>query len=478
MKLDRNGIRYRFWLAFFLLAIGITLFIGVLQIGLIRPYYRNSKIRSVNTVADEITDEIILSSSSESVTKALRTTVDNNVCVSIYNEEGKQVYEADSLGSGCLLSTSNFKDSTSATSLRETFDSYNGEYSIFETNESTSQEMIVYGREIAAPLANYYMFVNSPLEPVDSIVSFFFTQYGLYMILAIGLASLVAVYVSNTITKPIVQMKKEAQQLANQDYSVQFNGGSFTETKELATTLNDAKDKLGQIEEIRRDLIANVSHDIRTPLTDVRAYAEMIRDISGDNKEKRNKHLDVIIQETEYMSRLINDMSELSRMQAHKATTHFENIDLVECIYEVVQMDESLLKKANLKIQIDTPDELTIYFDKIKIDQVINNYLTNAIKYTPSGKQITIKAYVKEDEETVRLEVIDEGEGISESDLPYIWDRYQKASKSFRRNMTNTGLGLSIVKAIADTYNAKCGVETKVNEGSTFYFEVCEKHEA
>lgn len=478
MKLDRNGIRFRSWLAFFLLAIGITLFIGILQIGLIRPYYRNSKIKSVNTVADEITEEIILSSDSESVQQALRTTVDNNVCVSIYNEEGEEVYEADSLGSGCLLSTSTFKETTSSDSLKETFNTNNGEYSSFETNQFTGVEMIVYGREIIAPLATYYMFVNSPLEPVDSVVSFFLGQYGLYMVLAIALASLVAVYVSSAITKPIVQMKKEASKLAEQDYSASFNGGSFTETKELATTLNDAKDKLEKIDELRTDLIANVSHDIRTPLTDVRAYAEMIRDVSGNNEEKRNKHLNVIIQETEYMSKLINDMSELSRMQSGNATTHFENIDLVEIIYEIVQMDESLLKKAKLKIVIDTPDELTIYFDKIKMSQVVSNYLSNAIKHTPNGKTITVRAFVKKDEETVRLEVQDEGEGIKQEELPYIWDRYQKSSKTFRRNMTNTGLGLSIVKAIADTYGASVGVETKVNEGSTFYFELRETHEA
>ncbi len=478
MKLDRNGIRFRFWLVFFLLAVGITVFIGILQIGFIRPYYRNNKIKSMNTVANEITNDIILTTTDDSIAQALRTTVDNDVCVQIYNESGKQVYSADSLGSGCLLNTNSFQNNNDFSSLEETFQQNGNEYSYFETNESTGQEMIVYGRKIVSSLANYYMYVNAPLEPVDSVVTFFSQQYGFYTIIAIIIASLLALYISNTITQPIVRMKKEAQKLAQADYNVTFTGGSFTETKELAATLNDTKDKLAKIDEMRRDLIANVSHDIRTPLTDIRAYAEMIRDISGDNAEKRNKHLEVIIHETEYMSRLINDMSELSRMQSGNENVHRENIDLVEIIYEVVQINESLLRKANLKIDIDVPDELIMYFDRVKMAQVVSNYLTNAIKHTPSGKKIYIHAYVKEDEETVRFEVIDEGEGIPKEELPYIWDRYQKSSRTFQRTMTNTGLGLSIVKAIAVTYGAKVGVMSEVGKGSTFYFELRETHEA
>ena len=245
MKLDRNGIRFRFWLVFFLLAVGITLFIGALQIGFIRPYYRDSKIRSMNTVADEITENIILNTTDASIAHALRTTVDNDVCVQIYNSDGEQVYAADSLGSGCLLNTPGFHSDEVIGSLNET----QKEASYFQTNQSTNQEMIVFSRLVHASLSNYYMIVNAPLEPVDSVVSFFSQQYLFYTLIAIIVASFVALYISSKITQPIVKMKKEAQKLANADYSVSFTGGSFTETKELANTLNDTKDKLEKIDE-------------------------------------------------------------------------------------------------------------------------------------------------------------------------------------------------------------------------------------
>lgn len=481
MKLDTHGIRFRFWLVFLLLAIGITVFIGILQVGLISPYYRNAKINAVSTVADNVIHDIVDDGSVSGTTRAMREATENDVCLIIYNKAGRSVYEEDSLGSGCIFHTESFsqdKKLGTPDKMIQVLTDNKGTYSVNMVNTLTNQEMIIYGKEVHANLADYYIFVNSPLEPVDSVVSFFIRQYFWYTVLAIALASLVAFYASRQITDPIVKMKKEANKLAHADYSASFDGGSFTETRELADTLNQADQKLGKIDELRRDLIANVSHDIRTPLTDIRAYAEMIRDISGDNKEKREKHLNVIIHETEYMSNLINDMSELSAMQSGNFTAQKENMDLVEKIHEIAEMDMPLIEKSELKLVIDTPDTLTIYADPIKIGQVIANYLSNAIKHSPKGHTVTIRAFMKKDEETVRLEVQDEGEGIPDSELPYIWDRYQKSSRTFRRDMHSTGLGLAIVKAIADAHQGKCGVETKVGEGSTFWFELRETHEA
>lgn len=464
------------------LAVGITMFIGVLQTGLISPYYRNSKIRAVQTVADIIQDELLVGRPTrEGISSALRQTVNNNACVLILNSSGKVVYEADSIGAGCVFRSplsSEVNHLLDPENLANTLNRESPEYSINMTNNTTGQEMIIYGRQIRENLGNYYMLVNSPLEPVDSVVQFFTRQYGIYMIVAIIVASIVGLGLARTLTDPIVRMRREAQKLASADYSGEFDGGTFTETQMLAGTLNKANEKLAKVEEMRRDLIANVSHDIRTPLTDIRAYAEMIRDISGDIPEKREKHLDVIIRETQYMNMLVNDMSELSKMQSGNETLNAENIDLCEIISDVVDMDAKLAEDAGIILHTEMPDHLTIFADELKITQVVANYLSNAIKHTPAGKNVYVRAWLKDDEETVRLEVADEGEGIPEEDLPYIWDRYQKSSRSFSRTMTSTGLGLSIVKAIADMHHAVCGVESKVGEGSVFWFELRETHEA
>lgn len=479
MKLDRHSILFRLWLAFFLLALSIVVFICILQVGLIRPYYRNTKIKSVQTVAENIQHDLIDDGDSFGVNSALQEAVDNNACVVIYNEQGETIYSVDSLGAGCILQSDQQLPNSIQTPINVVA-SLNREleYSSNLNNEITGQEMVIYGTKIAANLCNYYLLVNSPLEPIDSVVSFFMRQYLLYMLIALIVASFLAAYFSRSLMKPIINMKYEAKKLGDSDYTAEFNGGEFTETKELANTLNHSNALLQRIEEMRRDLMANVSHDIRTPLTNIRAYAEMIRDVSGENEALRNKHLNVIIRETEYMNHLVNDMSELSKMQSGNYVLHKENIDLSVKIKEIVEMDEPLIERGKLHLKLEIPDSLTIYADETKIAQVVANYLSNAIKHTPENKNITIRAYILDDEETVHFEVEDEGEGISEEDIGTIWDRYQKTSGSFSRSLTNTGLGLAIVKAIAKAHHGECGVNSTLGKGSTFWFELKETHEA
>lgn len=478
LKLDFHGIRFRIYLTVLGLAIGILVLLAVLQIGLIRPYYRNSKINSVKIVAEAIEEDLIEGGkSANNIDSALQQVVDNTACVVIYNDHAEKIYDADGLGTSCIFNydyseedaSVEYDSGESLISLLNA--SAAGEYSQNLENTRTSQDMIVYGTKIVKNFQNYYLFVNSPLEPVDSVVSFFAKQYGMYMAIALILASILGIYISRSVTRPIVAMNEEAKKLAKADYSAKFNGGQYTETQELAGTLNEANYKLSKIDELRRDLIANVSHDIRTPLTDIQAYAEMIRDISGDNKEKREKHLNVILRETDYMNRLVKDMSELSQMQSGNYKLNLENMDIVSSIHDVVDIDQGLLERQEIKVEVDTPEYLTVYADEIKIDQVLYNFLSNAIKHSPSGSVIQIKAYQK-GEDVARVEVIDHGEGIPEDQLSYIWDRYEKNSKSFSRSMSNTGLGLAIVKAVLDTHHAEYGVESTVGKGSTFWFEL------
>jgi signal transduction histidine kinase len=165
-------------------------------------------------------------------------------------------------------------------------------------------------------------------------------------------------------------------------------------------------------------------------------------------------------------------MSELSKLQSGTYVLRETNFDLSAVIREVVKLFTVMIEEGNLTVEIDCPDSLIVYGDETKLTEVIYNFLSNAVKHSPSGKTIVIRAFLKEDEETVRVEVKDEGEGIAPEDLPLIWERYQKSSKSFSRSMTSTGLGLSIVRAILESHNAKYGVISRPHEGSTFWFEL------
>lgn len=473
MKLDFHGIRFRFWFAFFSLAVGITSLLGVMQIGFVGPYYRNAKIKTVSEIAERIAGDLTDSSFDQN-DNAMQEAIKNDICVVIYNDAGKQVYQADSLGVGCIFNAASDKKPEQLrdmNALRKKMDTSDSEYTMNFQNAVTDEQMIVYGKKVMATLSNYYLFINSPLQPVSSIYSMFISQYSVYTVVVIVIASLFAFMYSRQITAPIVNMQKMAKKLAKADYSVHFEGGSFTETKQLASTLNAAADSLEHIDTLRRDLIANLSHDIRTPLTDIRAYAEMIRDISGDKPEKREKHLNVIIRETEYMESLINDMKELSSMQSGNYEIHSDEVDVCRKVNEIVELNRALIHKSGVIICLDMPDMCIVSTDEVKLGQVIQNYLTNAIKHTPSGKMVTLRVKEKTGRDTFRIEVEDEGEGIAQAEIPYIWDRYYKSSRTFRRDMNSTGLGLAIVKSIAETMDADYGCISSEKKGSLFYFE-------
>ncbi len=460
----------------------IVILIGLLQTGLIRPYYRNSKINATRAIAESIEQEILSSDggSAEQVEHAFQEVVENDACVVIYNSVGNKVYESDLLGSGCLFHQDDSVNRVYQNQeyLRELVENANGEYSLQTINPKTSQEMLLYGKIIYEDLSTYYLFMNTTLEPVDSIITFFSHQYIYYTFFVIFAAILVSYWLARKISSPLIKMKMEASKLSKADYDVVFDGGSFAETKELATTLNRASHELGRVDELRRDLMANVSHDIRTPLTNIQAYAEMIRDVSGDNPAKREKHLNVIIRETEYMTKLVNEMSELSQMQSGNYELKYENINLLEKVEEIVELDHPMIVNAGVLLEIDIDSSIMIYADDLKIGEVIHNFLSNSIKHTESGKHIWIRGYVLQDEETIRFEMSDEGEGIPEDQIHDIWNRYQKSSKSFSRTLTSTGLGLAIVKAILDRHQAMYGVESKLGEGTTFWFELRGNYEA
>ena len=200
----------------------------------------------------------------------------------------------------------------------------------------------------------------------------------------------------------------------------------------------------------------------------------MIKDISGDDPIKRDQHLDVIIDETEYLTKLINDMQEYSKLQAGFINLNKSNFDIEKSITNVCKLLSGLMKEKNITLKTDLKSVI-VYGDETKISEVIYNYLSNAIKH--SDENSTIYVSIRDSEDSLYFEVKDEGDGISEKDLPYIWDRYYKIDKNFRRNENSTGLGLAIAKAILEAHGAKYGVVSKVGEGSTFYFELSKDYD-
>lgn len=480
MKFNLKGIRFHTWLYFLGFSFTILVLLGFLLVVFIKPYYRNDRIKTVGIISNTIEELLLKDNVTESdIDTTAKLVAGNNVCTIIFNENGKEVYSSDSLGQLCMLNKEITVNEQPLIIKKDPLKFINeiknaNPFTLNINNDITDTEMILYGEQFKNNLANYYLIINTTLEPVESYINFIMNQYFYVAIFVIIISLVVAFFLAKRISSPIVKMKNEANKLAEGDYDVKFESNSFSEINDLASTLDDATEKLSQINDLRKDLVANVSHDIKTPLTIIQTYAEMIQDISGDDPKKRNEHLDVIIKETEYLNKLVTDMSELSKLQSGNIEITRDNFDLTSCTERVIELLRQLINEKHIKLTTRL-DDCVIYADEIKITQVVYNFLSNAIKHSKENGEISIN--IIDSEDSVKLEVIDNGEGIAEESLPYIWDRYYKVDKNFNRNANSTGLGLAIAKAILEAHKAKYGVESKLGKGSKFYFELSKDYE-
>ncbi|WP_294588204.1 cell wall metabolism sensor histidine kinase WalK, partial [uncultured Ruminococcus sp.] len=313
-----------------------------------------------------------------------------------------------------------------------------------------------------------YLFIESSIEPIDSTVSIIREQLIYITIILFELAFIVTMFISKRLSRPIVEITDTAKKFGAGDYTVDFNGHGYREIEELSTVLNNAKDEIQKVSELRKDLIANISHDLRTPLTMVKAYAEMIRDLSGDNPVKRQEHIQVIIDEADRLSSLVNNLLELSKLESGNAELKLTDFSIVDKLNDCMTRYQLLIEQNGYDIKYIPDEDRIITADIEKLDQVIYNFINNAINYTGDNKVIRIKQINKTD--VVRIEVTDNGKGISKELLPKIFDRYYRDAK-VKRDVVGTGLGLSICQEILKTHGFAYGVQSEEGKGSTFWFE-------
>ncbi|MDR1042901.1 MAG: HAMP domain-containing histidine kinase [Clostridiales Family XIII bacterium] len=313
------------------------------------------------------------------------------------------------------------------------------------------------------------LYIFSPLYPMQSTIDILQNQLIYVTIIAMIMALIISLLISRRISEPIENITKSAEKLGEGEYGVVFDGGHYSEISKLADTLTYTSLELAKSDNLQKDVIANVSHDLRTPLTMITSYAEMIHDLSGSDPDKRNAHLQVIIDEAERLNKLVTDFLEISRMQSGVQEVTLTLFSLKELIENVLQSYTGFVEKEGFKLVFISSGKGVIRADEERVKQVIDNLVTNAFKY--SGQDRTVEVKMFDEEGYVRCEVSDHGIGIPKKDLKYIWERYYRASTNYKRT-NSTGLGLSIVKQILLLHGANFGVESALKKGSTFWFEI------
>lgn len=315
------------------------------------------------------------------------------------------------------------------------------------------------------------LMIMLPLAPVEETVAILKKQLFYISIILIAAALLLSYYLSKSFTKPIRDINKVSMDIASGNLNARIETEKKDELGKLAETINHMGSELSKIDQLRKDLIANVSHELRTPLSLIKGYAETIRDISGSNEEKREEQIGIIIEEADRLSGVVEDILNLSQMQAGYFTVMNGRFNLYEALERIRKRYELLSEKNDIQFTVGgIPTELFARGDEAKIEQVLYNLINNAFNHTKAGGHISVE--VQDMGEQIRLSIKDTGEGISKEELPYIWERFYKKDGSGGRKAAGTGLGLAIVKNILDIHGARYGAESELGKGSDFWFEL------
>ncbi len=457
MKSKTNLIK-KIWFYLTIFSVSILSILWFFQVIFLNTYYTWVKINDISSIASKV-KEGYQSNNYEELMDILAYNQD--VCIDIVRSDNEEYYSSG-LNRKCI-STVEAKNLYNKY-VKEFMNNHMtiGSYKI--TDNRFENKVLVTGIKLED---NYYAFISTTLEPLTSTTKILISQLIYVTILVLCLSFLIAYFVSKKISGPMIEINKKAKRMSKGDYQFSFKTDSnISEIVELTTTLDEAKDELEKTDDLRRELLANVSHDLKTPLTMIKAYAEMVRDITYKDKEKRESNLNTIIEETDRLTLLVNDILDLSKLGS-VVEIKCEDFDLNQMIRTIMKRFECF---EDIKFVYENEKTLMVHADIKKMEQVIYNLVGNAINYVGKDKKVMIQ--IIENKSTYTVEVIDHGKGIKKEELDKIWDKYYKIDKTHQRNQVGTGIGLSIVKEILKNHNFNYGVKSELKKGTTFYFEI------
>ena len=448
-----NSLKVQIWKYLSIFSIFILSFLWLFQVLFLNKFYEFSKIKQLDNTINLIKESYNNNSLYSNVDNYAE---DNGICIQIFTDK-KIIYDSQIFNKGCMPKNVDYRDVFIKSSLdKETYKLINPRF---------NNEVLLKAIKLNS---NTYAFLSSSLQPLDGAVEIIKKELVIVSIMVLLFSFLIGYFISKKLSNPIEKINKTAKIMAQGDYenAYFFIDENILELNELVATLNQTNDELTKIDELQKEILANVSHDLKTPLTMIKAYAEMVRDLTYKDDIKREDNLNVIIEETDRLNLLVNDIIELTKINNDLQNLNITEFDLVELINSIINrfsiMDANFVFKNKLPIIVKA--------DKIRIEQVIYNLIINAINYTGKDKKVIIN--LKENDKYVHVEIKDTGKGIDEEDLKLIWKRYYKVDKKYRREKKGSGIGLSIVENILKKHKFNYGVNSIKNKGTTFYFDI------
>lgn len=311
------------------------------------------------------------------------------------------------------------------------------------------------------------LYISMPLGTVGGTVRILRLQLVWVSVLSLILGFVLAWVISKRFERPVAKITDSAKQIAAGDYHPELPKGFCTELDELSDTLEETARSLEKAKNSQREFLANVSHDLRTPLTLIKGYAEMVKEISWTDPQERENDLDIIMREADRLTALVNEILEFSAMQSDQTAKRYGIIDLSRAVRDVLEQFTPFCEQNGFTIETEITDGLMAAADEPQIKRVIYNFIDNAASHTDDSRKIRVS--LTEKDGLARFEVTDYGKGIADEDIPYIWDRYYTA-RNRKNKAVVSGLGLSIAKEILIAHKAGFGVDNK--NACTFWFEL------
>ena len=457
MKLKTRSLRANLLIYFLIFSAIILGFLYFFQIVFFNTYY---KINQTNNL--EQTVNLIEKSIDKENAKVLlnEISLNNEVCIQIV-KDSNLIYYSD------YYKHCAGKDNDALEVIISSFINSDKKYlKVDFVNNIYNNKSLVYGKKLKN---NTYVFANSSLEPMDKSINLLKGQFLYVALIVLLLSFVISYYFSRRIADPILKINQSAKKLADKSDKVKFTCETEVfELKELSETLNNTAKELNKTEELRREFLANVSHDLKTPLTMIEAYAASARDLNYNNKKKRERDLNIIIDEAERLNMLVNDILLLSKIESKTTKLNLEDINIKKEIETILERF-AIYKNDGYIFEFNETEDYVITADKQGIERVIYNLINNAINYTGEDKKVKIT--FEKNQNILTINIIDTGKGIEEEDKKLVWNKYFRINKRHRRTTVGTGLGLSIVKEILEEHKFEYGIKSKLNKGSCFYFK-------
>ena len=337
-----------------------------------------------------------------------------------------------------------------------------------------------------------FFIVRSPLESIkqNAMIS---NRFLSYIILGIVITSSILVwYFSKRIALPIMELADISARMADLDFDVKYTGGGYNEvdilgenfnvmSEKLEKTISELKtannelqkdiEKKEKLDQMRAEFIGNVSHELKTPIALIQGYAEGLKENVNEDSESRMFYCDVIMDEANKMNQMVQNLLTLNQMEFGHEEIAYSRLNIVELIHEVIQNNEILIRQKEADVRFDYQSPIYVWGDEAKVEQVFVNYFSNALNHVEHGKVIDIKVEPQEEKGTIRISVFNEGKQIPAEDVDRIWEKFYKVDKAHTREYGGNGIGLSIVKAIMDSFHCEYGVKNYGN-GVLFWFEL------